>query len=143
MPPRRRKSACPMGWGKDEFILYDRKPEDKRKPGVFAGNPGCPTPEGVFKACVKSWAQEESVDMITCGSLVAVDGYPVRNGEPSEVEAVRRELAYLNQAAAEVGRPASAAWRRRAAFPRWATWPRRRPACCAARTHTWWRSTTS
>ncbi len=100
-----QKKRLPMGWGKDEFILYDRKPEDKRKPGVFAGNPGCPTPEGVFKACVKSWAQEESVDMITCGSLVAVDGYPVRNGEPSEVEAVRRELAYLNQAAAEVGRP--------------------------------------
>ena len=71
-----QKKRLPMGWGKDEFILYDRKPEDKRKPGVFAGNPGCPTPEGVFKACVKSWAQEESVDMITCGSLVAVDGYP-------------------------------------------------------------------
>lgn len=100
-----QKCELSMGWGKDEFTLYSRLPEDARKPGVFAGNPGCPTPERLFKACVRSWAQEPSVDMITCGSLVDVDGFPVRNADPTEVVAVRRELEYLNQAAADAGRP--------------------------------------
>ena len=120
MPPRRRKKRLPMGWGKDEFILYDRKPEDKRKRRLCRKS-RLPHAGGVFKACVKSWAQEESVDMITCGRSWPWTAIPCDNGEPSEVEAVRRELAYLNQAAAEVGRPGIAAWRRRAAFPRWAT----------------------
>jgi methylamine--corrinoid protein Co-methyltransferase len=36
---------------------------------------------------------------------VDIDGFPVRLGEASEVFAVRRELGYLNQAAADAGRP--------------------------------------
>lgn len=100
-----QRQTLVMGSGKDAFTLFARKPEDTRRPGVFAGNPGCPTPERIFKACVRSWAQEPSVDMITCGSLVDVDGYAVRNSDPTEVMAVRRELFYLNQAAADAGRP--------------------------------------
>lgn len=100
-----QKRRLPMGGGKDEFILYARGPEDERKPGVFAGNPGCPTPERIFKACVRSWAQEPAVDMITCGSLVDIDGFAVRNADPTELIAVRRELLYLNEVAADVGRP--------------------------------------
>ena len=100
-----QKTLLTMGSGKDAFTLYARVPEDPRKPGVFAGNPGCPTPEHLFQACVRSWAQEPAIDMITCGSMVEVDGYKVRNGEPSEVIAVRRELQYLHQAAADAGRP--------------------------------------
>ena len=94
-----------MGGGKDARVLYSRAPEDRRKPAVFAGNPGCPTPEDVFYATVKSWAQEPEADMLTCGSLAEVDGYPVRLGGASEIIAVRREIAYLDRASADCGRP--------------------------------------
>lgn len=100
---------CPktlvMGEGKDAVTLYARNPEDTRKPIVTAGNPGVPTPEALFKPTVKSWAQEPAVDMITCGSLVDVDGFKVISREPSELIAVRRELQYLRQILKEVGRP--------------------------------------
>lgn len=99
------KKALTMGEGKDAFTLYARTPEDSRKPGVWAGNPGCPTPERLFLPTVRSWAQEKAVDLITCGSIVDVDGYAVRSAEASEVIAVRRELSYLHQAAAFSGRP--------------------------------------
>jgi methylamine--corrinoid protein Co-methyltransferase len=100
-----QRQTLTMGQGADAFTLYARQPEDPRKPAVFGGNPGCPTPERLFYPCVRSWAQEKAVDLLTCGSLVDVDGFPVRLGEASEVFAVRRELGYLNQAAADAGRP--------------------------------------
>lgn len=99
------RQTLTMGKGKDAYTLYARKPEDSRKPAVWAGNPGCPTPEWLFLPTVRSWTQEPVVDLITCGSLVDVDGFEVRSGEPSEVLAVRRELSYLHQAAAFSGRP--------------------------------------
>jgi len=49
--------------------------------------------------------QEPAIDMVTCGSIAEVDGRPVRGREPTEVLAVRRELAYLNEICAKVGRP--------------------------------------
>lgn len=94
-----------MGEGKDIRYLYARNPEDSRKPIVWAGNPGVPTPETLFKPSVKSWAQEPVVDLITCGSLVDIDGFTVRSREPSELIAVKRELQYLREVLKQVGRP--------------------------------------
>ncbi|MDR2785967.1 MAG: monomethylamine:corrinoid methyltransferase [Treponema sp.] len=100
-----QRQTLTMGQASDAFTLYARQPEDARKPAVFGGNPGCPTPDRLFYACVRGWAQEKAIDLLTCGSLVDVDGYQVRRGEASELLAVRRELVYLNQAAADAGRP--------------------------------------
>ena len=94
-----------MGSWKDAFTLYARQPEDPRKPGVVAGNPGCPMTEEEFCATVRSWAQEPAVDLVTCGSIVDVDGRKVRSASVSEVLAVRRELTHLNRICADVGRP--------------------------------------
>jgi len=94
-----------MGEGKDVCTLLPRKISDPAPPAVWAGNPGVPTPEKIFKASVKSWAQEPLVDLITCGSLVDVDGVKVESGEVSELIASRRELTYLRQVREEVGRP--------------------------------------
>lgn len=94
-----------MGEGKDAYKLVPRKIEDELPPAIWAGNPGCPTPESIFYANVKSVAKEPIIDLLTCGSLVDVDGIPVRSGEPSEIFAVRREMKYLHQALDEVGRP--------------------------------------
>lgn len=94
-----------MGEGKDARTLFARKPVDERPPLVFGGNPGVPTPEALFLPTIKSWMKEPVVDFVTCGSIVDVDGFAVRSGEPSELAAVKRELQYLRQGMKQVGRP--------------------------------------
>lgn len=100
-----QKQNLVMGEGKDAVTLTPRAPEDPRRPFIWAGNPGCPTPEHIFLATVKNWLQEDVVDLITCGSLTTVDGIPVRGGEASELMAVKKELNLLRQARLETGRP--------------------------------------
>lgn len=100
-----QKKELVMGEGKDQATLFARAIEDARRPLLWAGNPGCPTPEELFLPTVKSWLQEDLVDLITCGSLTTVNGLPVRPGEPSELMAVKKELNLLRQARLETGRP--------------------------------------
>lgn len=102
---RNMKTELVMGEGKDAYKLVARKIEDEQPPAVWAGNPGCPTPESLYYPIIKSVAKEPVIDLLTCGSLIDVDGYKVRSGEPTELIAVRRELEYLHRALAEVGRP--------------------------------------
>ena len=92
---RNMKTELTMGEGKDAYTLVARKVEDERPPAIWAGNPGCPTPERLYYPIVESVAKEPVIDLLTCGSLVDVDGYGVQNGEPSEIFAVRREMEYL------------------------------------------------
>lgn len=94
-----------MGEGKDAYVLKARGIEDEEPPAVWAGNPGCPTPESMYYENVLSSAKEPIIDLLTCGSLADVGGVQVRNGEASEVIAVRRELELMHKAAAAVGRP--------------------------------------
>ena len=99
------KTELVMGEGKDAYTLVARKAEDRRPPAVWAGNPGCPTPERLYYPIVESVAKEPVIDLLTCGSLVDVDGYPVKSADPTEIFAVRREMQYLHQALEKVGRP--------------------------------------
>lgn len=99
------KQELVMGEGKDAYTLRPRKIEDRAEPCIWAGNPGCPTPESLYYPILESVAKEPIIDLLTCGSLIDVDGYPVKNGEPSEIIAVRREMKYLHQALEKVGRP--------------------------------------
>ena len=100
-----QKKEMTVGQGKDAFTFYARHHEDTRKPGVVAGNPGCPMNETEFRGTVESWAKEPAVDMITCGSIVEVNGHTVRNADPSEVMALKLEMKCLNEITAKVGRP--------------------------------------
>ena len=97
--------AVTVGRGADAFTFTPRKPDSSQLPGVVAGNPGCPMTEELFCRTVTSWAKEPVVDMVTCGSIVEVDGYNVVRASPSEVLALRREMKYLNEICAKVGRP--------------------------------------
>ena len=92
------KQELVMGEGKDAYTLRPRKIEDTAEPCVWAGNPGAPTPERLYLPILQSVAKEPVVDLLTCGSLIDVDGYPVKSGGPTEVMAVRREMKYLHQA---------------------------------------------
>ena len=102
---RQMKTELVMGEGKDAVTLHARTIEDKRAPVIWAGNPGCPTPEEIFYENVLSSAKEPIIDLLTCGSLVDVDGFKVRGNHPTEVLAACRELEYLHRALKEVGRP--------------------------------------
>lgn len=101
---RNMKTSLVMGEGKDAVTLVARKIEDEREPLIWAGNPGCPTPERLYYPIIQSVAKEPLIDLLTCGSLIDVDGYQVRNADVTEVFAVRRELQYLHKALKEVGR---------------------------------------
>jgi methylamine--corrinoid protein Co-methyltransferase len=94
-----------MGEGKDARTLYARQVLDNRPPLIWAGNPGCPTPEALFKPYAISCMQEPIVDLVTCGSLTSVDGCPVTTGGPFEVAATRRELDLLHEGLRQAGRP--------------------------------------
>jgi len=102
---QRMPESIVMGSGKDARTLFARKVLDERLPLVWAGNPGAPHPEDLFKVAVRSWAQEPIVDLITCGTLTHVDGREIRTGDPIEIMATRRELQILRQVLREVGRP--------------------------------------
>ncbi|MBN2047584.1 MAG: monomethylamine:corrinoid methyltransferase [Anaerolineaceae bacterium] len=102
---RRMPQTLVMGSGKDARTLYARRVLDERAPIIWAGNPGCPTPEELFLPTVMSWMQEPIVDLATCGSLTHIDGYPIITGAPIEVTAIRRELSYLREGLRRVGRP--------------------------------------
>ena len=102
---RNMKTELTMGEGKDAYTLVARQPEDKRPPAIWAGNPGCPTPERLYYPIIESVAKEPVIDLLTCGSLIDVDGFAVESGEPSEIFAVRREMEYLHKALEKVGRP--------------------------------------
>ncbi|HEX2979592.1 MAG TPA: monomethylamine:corrinoid methyltransferase, partial [Anaerolineaceae bacterium] len=102
---RRAPQTLWMGEGADARELYARKICDSRKPMVWAGNPGVPTPEEIFQPCVMSWMQEPVVDLITCGSLTQIEGHEVHAGEATEILATRRELTLLRDGLRKVGRP--------------------------------------
>lgn len=101
---RDMKKELVMGEGKDAVILKARKIEDENEPLIWAGNPGCPTPESLYYPIILSSAKEPIIDLLTCGSLIDVDGYNVVNGDVTEVVAVRREMEYLHKALKEVGK---------------------------------------
>ena len=102
---RNMPKAVTVGRGEDAYTFVPRRPDSDALPGVVAGNPGCPMTEELFRKTVTSWAKEPVVDMVTCGSIVEVDGFDVVRASPSEVIALRRELKYLNEICAKVGRP--------------------------------------
>lgn len=97
--------AVTVGRGADAYTFEPRVPDSSVLPGVVAGNPGCPMTEELFQKTVTSWAKEPVVDMVTCGSIVEVDGFDVVRASPSEVLALRREMKYLNEICLKVGRP--------------------------------------
>ncbi len=94
-----------MGEGNDARTLYARCMGDERPPLFFGGPPGNPIPQAYFLQNVISYVQEPLIDLATCGTLTAVDGYAVRTGHPMEIVATRRESQYMHAALERVGRP--------------------------------------
>jgi methylamine--corrinoid protein Co-methyltransferase len=94
-----------MGEGKDFRTLYARSLGDERPPLFFGGPPGNPIPQSIFQKNVVSYVQEPLLDLVTCGTLTEVDGFPVRTGHPMEIVATRRELQLMHAALNQVGRP--------------------------------------
>jgi methylamine--corrinoid protein Co-methyltransferase len=100
-----RHQTLVMGEGDDARTLYARQPGDERLPLFFGGPPGNPIPQHLLLPNVISYVQEPLIDLATCGTLIEVDGYPVRTGHPMEIIATRREAQIVHAALNKVGRP--------------------------------------
>ena len=100
--------ALVMGEGKDARTLFPRKICDEHPPLIWAGNPGAPIPENLFKKAVLSYVREPIVDLACSFSLTSVNGIEVRTGGPMEIVAVRREMLLARSALREAGRPGMA-----------------------------------
>ncbi|MCC6013383.1 MAG: monomethylamine:corrinoid methyltransferase [Candidatus Verstraetearchaeota archaeon] len=94
-----------VGQGRDSRILYARDIEDKRRPIICGGQAGATIPEEWYVPMAMSYMKEHLIDMINHGGLAIVEGRKVRTHSPLEIQATRRELVMLREAAARAGRP--------------------------------------
>ena len=97
--------ALTMGSGEEAVTLRPRALEDSARPLVCAGNPGAPIPEAIFLPMLVGWMREPNVDAATCGSLSQAQGMPEVPGAFAEILLTRRELALIDQARQQAGRP--------------------------------------
>ncbi|HDD34049.1 MAG TPA: monomethylamine:corrinoid methyltransferase [Thermofilaceae archaeon] len=98
------KSELKLGEGADARILRARSPGSRKRPFVFGGYAGTPTPEEVYEASALSYASEPLVDALDHGSLSSVGGVDVARGAPSEALATIREVQLLFSALRRAGR---------------------------------------
>lgn len=98
-------STLTIGQGNDSRTLYARKPEDERRPIICGGQAGAAIPEEWYLPMALSFMKEPLVDMVNNGGLAVVEGRKVRTKTPLEIQATRRELTMLREAAARAGRP--------------------------------------
>jgi methylamine--corrinoid protein Co-methyltransferase len=94
-----------IGQGKDSRILYARGVEDERDPIICGGQAGAAIPEEWYLPMALSFMKEPLVDMINNGGLAVVEGRKVKTNTPLEIQATRRELRMLREAADRAGRP--------------------------------------
>jgi methylamine--corrinoid protein Co-methyltransferase len=94
-----------IGTRKDARILYARGIEDKRAAIICGGQAGAAIPEEWYLPMSLSYMKEPLIDMINNGGLAVVEGRKVRTNTPLEIQACRRELSMLREAAARAGRP--------------------------------------
>ncbi|MDI9644655.1 MAG: monomethylamine:corrinoid methyltransferase [Candidatus Verstraetearchaeota archaeon] len=94
-----------IGEGKDSRVLYARRVEDERPPIICGGQAGAAIPEEWYLPMAISYMKEPLIDMINNGGLAMVEGRKVRTKTPLEIQATRRELSMLREAARRAGRP--------------------------------------
>ncbi len=93
-----------IGQGKDARALYARGIEDSRMPIICGGQAGAAIPEEWYMQMSLSYMKEPLIDMINNGGLAVVEGRKVRTRTPLEIQACRRELTMLREAASRAGR---------------------------------------
>ncbi len=93
-----------IGQGKDSRLLYARGVEDPRMPIICGGQAGAAIPEEWYLQMALSYMKEPLIDMVNNGGLAVVEGRKVRTRTPLEIQATRRELTLLREAASRAGR---------------------------------------
>jgi methylamine--corrinoid protein Co-methyltransferase len=94
-----------LGAGKDARVMRARTVGDGHKMTVCGGCPGTPLPEELFLPIMMSYAAEPLLDIIIPGSLVSIEGMPVKTGGPLEIRATRQEVIWVREAFERYGRP--------------------------------------
>jgi methylamine--corrinoid protein Co-methyltransferase len=96
--------ALTIGQGKDSRLLFARGVEDARMPIICGGQAGAAIPEEWYLQMSLSYMKEPLIDMVNNGGLAVVEGRKVRTKTPLEIQATRRELTMLREAASRAGR---------------------------------------
>lgn len=97
-------SSLVIGQGKDSRVLYARGVEDSRNAIICGGQAGAAIPEEWYLPMAISYMKEPLIDMVNNGGLAVVEGRKVRTNTPLEIQAARRELTMLREAASRAGR---------------------------------------
>jgi methylamine--corrinoid protein Co-methyltransferase len=94
-----------VGEGRDAVNILQRKVGETRSPVVLCGCEAIPVSEEIFVKAMQSYAQEPYVDIITPGTLAAVEGHQVAAHSPYELKAALLEGRMSRMACALAGRP--------------------------------------
>jgi hypothetical protein len=104
------KSASPsiqFGEGRDARVLRSRKPDCANPPWISAGAVGIAVSnEEIFSSLMRAYVEYTPLMNSLCTACItSIDGYPVRLGDPSEVEGSMRTAMLSKEALRAANRP--------------------------------------
>ena len=99
-------SPLVFGYGKDQVVMYPRKPESNVRALVIGGAAGSSVTEGeVYVKHMMNFALEPTVDMIANGNPQLIEGREIRPNSPIEVHGAIQEVGWIREAIRRAGRP--------------------------------------
>jgi len=99
-------SPLMFGNGRDQVLLRHRKPESDIPPIVIGGPAGSSISEGeIYVKQIMAFAAEPTVDMLSNGNPITIEGRVIRGSSPLEVHGAIQEVGWIREAIRRVGRP--------------------------------------
>jgi methylamine--corrinoid protein Co-methyltransferase len=98
-----------VGAGRDARQITHREMEDPKPPSVLGGPAGgLLSPGQPYVDIMTSVAMEPIVDVLSVGSVKEIEGRPVLQNSPLEMQVARCEAVWMREATARAGRPGMA-----------------------------------
>jgi methylamine--corrinoid protein Co-methyltransferase len=99
-------SPLMFGSGRDQVQLHHRRPEGDVPPIVIGGPAGSSVSEGdIYVKHMMAFAKESTVDMLSNGNPINIEGRVIRGSSPLEVHGAIQEVGWIREAIRRVGRP--------------------------------------
>ena len=97
------KPELVLGQGRDQVVMYPRKPEDPRRP-LFKSPLGIVVSEGLWVPVMQGIVENHEIDILQGGSLETVYGHRVRSQTPYETMAGMLNARLTHEALWRAGR---------------------------------------
>ena len=95
-----------FGYGKDQVMMYPRKPESDVRALVIGGAAGSSMTEGeTYVKHMMNFAMEPTNDLIANGNPAFIEGREIRPYSPNEVHGAIQEVGWIREAIRRSGRP--------------------------------------